>query len=219
MKGTIVLPKKTATILKLGKDGVIALRLEKSPLPVDKYGRLLINYYGTSSFPNYSIIEILRGRTDTSVFKDKIVLIGATAIGLYDMVVTPFSNVFPGLEVHATLIDNILNNSFLIQPNWSDEFDIIIILILGLISGLILSRLRLWPSVLIGAIIFSGYLYANHQLFIKGYWLNLVYPLTTLILSFLVVISYQYFVGEREREGKSKEPLFIMLAVKWLMKS
>lgn len=189
----------TPTILKLGEDGVKALRLGKTPLPVDDYGRLLINYYGPSSFPTYSITDILQGRTDTSAFKDKIVLIGATAIGLYDMVVTPFSNVFPGLEVQATIIDNILNNSFLVQPKWSDEFDVIIIIVLGLISGLILSRLRLWSSVLIGAIIFSGYLYANHQLFIKGYWLNLVYPLTTLISSFLVVISYQYLVEEKEK--------------------
>ena len=77
---------------------------------------MLINYLGPAkTFPHYSITDIIKG-VYPGTFKNKIVIVGATAVGIYDLRVTPFSAVYPGVEIHATIIDNILHQNFLYRP-------------------------------------------------------------------------------------------------------
>ena len=100
-------------VLNLAEYGVEGIKLDKLEIPTDESGRMLINYLGPGkTFPHYSISDILNGRIAAGDFRDKIVLVGATATGIYDMRVTPFSAVYPGVEIHANVIDNILHRRF-----------------------------------------------------------------------------------------------------------
>ncbi|UCH21385.1 MAG: CHASE2 domain-containing protein, partial [Deltaproteobacteria bacterium] len=70
--------------------GVREIQLGKLTIPTDEQGRVLINYRGEEkSFPHIPLTDILHGKVPNSKFKDKIVLVGATAIGIYDLRVTP----------------------------------------------------------------------------------------------------------------------------------
>ena len=86
--------------------------------------------------------------------KDKIVLVGATAVGIFDLRVTPFGTVFPGLEIHANIIDSILARDFLHKPGWAAMFDALAILMAGLFLGIFLPRTGAVSGALTATIIF-----------------------------------------------------------------
>ena len=121
--------------------GVEEIQLGDITVPTDELGRMFINYRGRGeTFPHIPVSDILNNRVSVDQLKNKIVIVGATAVGIYDLRVTPFSNIFPGLEIHANIVDSILSKDFLRQPNWAKIFDIIAIIIAGTILGVLLPQ-------------------------------------------------------------------------------
>lgn len=188
--------------LQLAEFGVEKVSLGEISIPVNEEGRLLINYCGPpKTFPHYSITDILHGRIPKENFQDKIVLIGATAIGIYDMRVTPFSQVFPGIEIHANIIDTILKQQFLYRPNWVTIFDIINIITVGVILGLILPKTKaIWGTINAGLLFILFPLAAYYLFKYKGIWINMVYPLANIILTNLALTVYRYLTEEKEKK-------------------
>ncbi len=83
-------------------------------IPVDAVAATLVPYRGKpGSFRYISIADVLHGRVNVAQLKDKIVLVGTTALGLQDMRSTPVAKVFPGVEVHANLISGILDQNLI----------------------------------------------------------------------------------------------------------
>ena len=190
-----------ALTLNLEPYGVKNIRIGDITIPTDEAGRLLINYLGKAhTFPHYSIADILSGRTPPGAFKDKIVLVGATAAGIYDLRVTPFSSSYPGIEIHATVIDNILHRNFLFHSTATRFADICTIVVLGLLIGLLIPRLSPISGMLAAFGIVAAYVAANFLLLFRfNVWLNLVYPFITIIFIYLGITIYHYFKEEREK--------------------
>ena len=95
---------------------------------------LIINYYGPErTFLYLSYIDVLEGRIPQDFFKDRFVLVGAEAIGLNDTFITPFSHtqVTPGVEVQATILGNLLEQSFLRPLPLPSFFLLALLLIIG----------------------------------------------------------------------------------------
>jgi adenylate cyclase len=187
--------------VRVADHGIESIQLGPVAIPTDEMGRLLINFRGgPRTFPHYSVADIMAGRTPADAFRDRIVFVGSTAIGVYDLRVTPFSTVFPGLEVHANVVDNILRRTFLFRPGWASLFDLAAILLMGLVTGLVLPRLRALFSVLLIVVLFGGYLAVSQALFVRqGMWLNAVYPLLTMVIVYTAVTLYRYIAEEREK--------------------
>ena len=170
-------------------------------IPTDDHGRMLINYLGpTRTFRYYSVTDILEGKVPRSVFENKIVLIGATAVGIYDLRVTPFSIHFPGVEKHANSIDNILHRRFLKSPAWMGLFDVVAILLLGGLLSWILPKLRplhgffLAFFSLVGLLTFSHYLFTSWNI-----WLRILYPSLAIALCSLGVEGHKLLGEEKEK--------------------
>ncbi len=189
-------------VLKMGGFGVESIQIEDIDIPTDESGRMLINYLGPAkTFPHYSIIDIISNRLDPALFKDKIVLVGATATGIYDLRVTPFSTTYPGVEIHATVIDNVLSQNFLKRPGWIGIFDITAILFLGLIPGIVLSRVRGIYGVFFSLLLLVTYILLNWFIFSHyNIWLNLIYPVITILTVYLGITIYKYITEEREKK-------------------
>ena len=181
--------------------GIDSIQLGPVSIPTDEMGRMFINFRGgPHTFPHYSVADIMARRTPADAFRDRIVFVGSTAIGVYDLRVTPFSTVFPGLEVHANVADNILKQTFLFRPGWAGLFDLTAILFMGMVTGLVLPRLRAFFSVLLIGVLFVGYWMTSQALFVRqGIWLNAVYPLLTMVIVYTAVTLYRYIVEEREK--------------------
>ncbi|MBW1988558.1 MAG: adenylate/guanylate cyclase domain-containing protein [Deltaproteobacteria bacterium] len=195
--------------LVLDAFGVSEVRVGSRDIPVDEHGRLLINYMGgPKTFPHVSATDLLEGRkllVDKGMgkaeisLKDKIVLVGATAVGIYDLRVTPFSEIYPGLEIHANVVDNILSRRFLRQPNWVRLLDLFAIFAVSAILGGLLPRLNIYTGGLMSLGLFAGYLGAGQYLFAKGAVVNLVYPLAALLVMYVSTTLYKYLTEEREK--------------------
>ena len=192
-------PLLATTISELGVEGVM---LDETLIPTDEGGRMLVNYRGpVGTFPYYSITDIIHGRLDPAVFRDKIVLVGATATGIYDLRVTPFSTVYPGVEIHATVIDNILHEDFIKRPGWAVIIDIMAVLLLGLLMVPVLARLRaFWGLVFAIALAFLYVLFNRFVFTGWNLWLNMVYPVLTVLFVYVGITLYRYITEEREKK-------------------
>lgn len=188
--------------LVLNEVGVESIQIEDLKIPVDESGRLLINYLGPAkTFPHYSITDILHGRLSPDLFKDKIVIVGATATGIYDLRVTPYSSVYPGVEIHANVIDNILQQSFLQHSAWTTFLDVCSIIFFGLVVGLVIPRVRAANGVIFILLIMGAFMAANTLAFIHyRLWLNMVYPVLTMATIYLMITVYRYVTEEKEKK-------------------
>jgi adenylate cyclase len=193
---------KPQLAVRSGPYGVDGVQIGERFVPTDEAGRMFINYRGPpQSFPTYSISDILAGTLPSGTFKDRIVLVGATAIGIGDIRTTPFGPLFPGPEVHANVVDNILAGDFIEKPRWSTVFDLSAIVSLGLLLGLILPRTSALAGVLFSGVLFAAYVLAAYWLFAKArIGLNMVYPLFTVAATYTVLTLYRFLTEERERK-------------------
>ena len=188
--------------LRIAEFGVEQVRLGNLIIPTNEEGRMLINYRGPKkTFPHYPATDVIHGRVPAGALKGKIVLVGATAMGIYDIRVTPLDYVFPGLEVHANVIDSILQRQFLYRPNWVTLFDILAITMIGVLLGIILPRVKPLWGALSGILILIAFTLLFQYLFqAQGYWVNMTYPMLNLVLTYLGITGYRYWTEEREKK-------------------
>jgi len=173
-----------------------SVRMGDTVIPTDGSGRMLINYRGPNrTFPMYSLSDLIDRNLPAGTFKDKIVLIGATAIGIYDLRVTPYSTNMAGIEKHASVVDNILRGDFLRRaPN----IDIPLIIAFTLVLGIFLPRLGARAGAALFAVLFLGYSGVVHALFTaKGTWFSWVYPASALFFGYTSQTAYRFFIEER----------------------
>jgi len=114
--------------------------------------------------------------------------------------VTPFDTGLPGVEIHATVIDNILQGDFIHQPDWIWAVNIPTIILMALIPGLLIPRLSPLRGVPISmgllfiCMVGNWYFLVNQKM-----WMNLVYPMLVFFGVFVAVTVYQYVTEEREK--------------------
>jgi adenylate cyclase len=96
------------------EQGVNTISLNGIEIPTDRHGRLLINFRGKEgNFPYISALDIYKNDFKKEDIEGKIILIGTSAAGLLDLRATPFEAIYPGVEVHANAIDNIIEGDLL----------------------------------------------------------------------------------------------------------
>jgi adenylate cyclase len=187
-------------VLETGPEGVEALRLDGTTIPLDRRGNLLVNYRGRRHvFPHVSAAAILDGTADPAALRGKMVMLGTTATGLKEIRTTPLEAAQPGVEIHATVIDNLLAGDPIATPRWARGLQIILVLLPGFFLTALLSRERaIWglaaalPSIA-GIWIGSYLLLSHHQVFLPP-----VIPVATLLLVFTVLTSLRYLQADRE---------------------
>jgi adenylate cyclase len=192
------LPPLLVNIADYGIDGI---RLGDLLIPATQDGKMYINFLGPeNTFASFSINDILRRKTATGAFKDKIVLVGSTALGAHDLRVTPFSGSFPGLEIHANIMDNILTENFLSEALFYHFFGILAILLVSLLLGYFIPRLKAVKGIIFASGLFIAYLLLAQYLFsVSGTLINVVYPSLTLFLIYTTLTTFHYFTEERRR--------------------
>ncbi|MBI5103226.1 MAG: adenylate/guanylate cyclase domain-containing protein [Nitrospirae bacterium] len=181
--------------------GGAGIKLGPVFIPTDLSGRVLINYAGREkTFPYISAADIIKGQAGPGSLKDKIVLLGTTALATYDQKITPLSADMPGVEKNANVVENILTNNF-IRPS-PGIAEIAVIIITGIFLGLILPRLGALPSAAVAISIISLYILAScYVLIYHGLWINLLYP----VLNMLGIFALQTVIRFSREEKKARE--------------
>jgi adenylate cyclase len=186
--------------ITLSQMGVEGIRLGPQEIPVDHFGRYLINYLGPpGAFTTYSAADVLAGRLAPGALKDKIALVGATAVGIYDLRVTPFSGVAPGIEIQATIMDNILRGHFIQAPVAGHIPVLATVVALGVILGLALTRLSAAWGFVVMLYLSMGYMGVNYYIFKLGWQVELFYPLAEIGGVYTSVTVLRFLAEEKER--------------------
>jgi len=193
---------KVPMSITLSRWGVNEVRLGRRTVPVDRYGRMLINFLGPEGIiPTYSAAALLKGTLPAEALKDKVVIVGATAVGIYDLRVTPFSGTFPGVEIQATIMDNLLRGKFIRIPPFGLGLMLLVLVALAVLMGLMLPRLSAAWAFIFTLIVMEAYVGINYYLFTRqGLQLELFYPLGLIVLVYLGVTMHRFLAEERERE-------------------
>ena len=202
---------------KNAKDFVIDansnLKVFDTKIPLTKDGNAILNWYGPSGthtiIPMYEEINAMTG-TNKNLntkfdFKDKVIIIGTTATALQDNKSVPIQNIiYPGVEVHATFFNNMLDNNFIRK---TDAFtDIIIITSVIAIVGAIvtLSTSTLFASL--STILFGiAYLFISYYLMeLYNLWIPVVMPVISIMAAFALSFLAKYLLKARDFEYQYK---------------
>ena len=187
--------------LDFSETGVTAVEFGPSLIVrPDAVGRMMIDYEGDmATYPYVSFADVATRKFQPGTFKGKIVLVGASATGIGDLRSTPFGGIhYPGVEIHANVIDNILNQYFLRRGANQVAVDLLLILLFGVPLGswLALAQPR---SMLLGLLLLLPFGLGVWYAFLHGWWLNFIVPSGTLVANVGLVAMYRALVEEKEK--------------------
>ena len=190
-----------ALAIRFGDSGVESLRIGTRQVPVGEHAELLLNFRGGGgSFPHVSAADVLEDRVAAGTFRDKLVLVGVTAAAVADVRVMPFDAIFPGVEIHANVLDNILRDDFLLRPKAIVLAEAGLVVVMTVVLGWMLHRVRGFAGAALTVLVFVGYLVGSQWLFVEhGVPLSLVYPLAAIAFTYTAVGVHHYVVEEREK--------------------
>ncbi|MGD8367915.1 MAG: serine/threonine-protein kinase [Desulfobacterales bacterium] len=179
-------------------------------IPTTLYSEMLVSFKGPrGSFKRYSYFDVINNKVPSSVFKNKIVMVGASATGILNPLSTPVDPTMPVGEFSANAVWAMLNQQFVRQPLWSATGELALILIIGAVITVVLPRLRAMAAGITFLVLFLALSGGSAYLFLSnGLWLPVTNPTLQLILGYIGVVSLSYFVTEAREEkleGESAE--------------
>lgn len=187
-----------------------ALTFSDRVIPLDKDGNAILNWYGESGsyeqIPLYKIIKKMNGENVqlNADFKDKIVFVGMTANSLFDLKTTPTDKLFPGVEVLATYVNNILDNNFVTKApvGCTILLSVIISLIIGFIT---LKFISVSAMIFLTLLTYMGYTIFTFQM-MKHFnlWVDLVSPLIFATIVFIAMLIVKYVIKSKDFEQQYK---------------
>lgn len=182
--------------------GIDNIQLGNLKIPTNLNGKLLLNFRGKQgSFKYISAVDIIENRFKKEDIEGKIILIGTSSSGLYDLRSTPFDSVFPGVEVHANVIDNLIAGDFLRKPSWIHGLNILLCLSITVILTLILAYSPLWLMIVLifSSLFLSSYI-VYYLLFHMGIVLNIFFIYLSIFSSILVAIICNNFFENKQNK-------------------
>ncbi len=203
--------------LGLGPDdmelGDIYINLGERQIPVEYIqtpdgsilGLTLINYSGPPGiYETFSFSDIYAGRIPDEKLKDRILFLGSTALGVYDMRESPYHPNTPGVEVHAAVADTIIGGNFISKGGIETLIDIILIIFPALLVYFI--SLKFKPIVALptaGGVLLAVFVFAN-VMFSQGSWISMVYPTMSIGGTYALTAYLRFYLSDKKaREMRS----------------
>ena len=188
------------------------LRLGPTTVPITRDGDIVLDWHGAleqKTYPAYSIGAVLRSYTemqkgerpllDPALFKDKVVFVGTTAAGTYDLRVTPLSPFTPGVLIQMTALDNLLRSQAIAQaPPWAFVLTTLVLCI-GTAWAFVLVQRQALKFLLIAGLALAYYGLVIHAFTDHDVWMELVFPEGALALAYAVSATVEYLTEGRQR--------------------
>lgn len=195
-------------------------------VPTDGQGNLMINYAGPDKmFAHLSLAELLNDGDDAEIeireinpatgrwevakepikksvwLKNKIFIVGATALGIYDLRVTPFQKNYPGAETHASVISDLLTRNFM-RP-WDEERSKmpLMILLIGVVLSVTLAQLGAIGGLVLTSLFLVVFWFVDKfYLFDHGIVVMIIWPFMMVGAVFVTMTFYRYLTEERGKK-------------------
>lgn len=178
-------------------------------IPLDRSGNMILRYFGPSgTYKTYSIGAVINSQArieeglepqiQPREFSGKTVLVGTTAAGLLDVRSTPFGGVYPGMEILATALDNLVRKDFIREA--SPAVTWVSVLLLALLAGVGTSMLkRIWQVAVLGLALPALAAAGATLAVTAGVWVEFVAPAFAGVTAFIAAALLSYSVEGRQR--------------------
>ena len=182
-----------------------------SRIPLTNSGEAVLNWYGPSlrtykNIPFHKLVKSIEG--DKSIerydFKDKIVYIGTTASSLFDTKSVPIDKIYPGVEIHATYMNNILDNSFIKKASVSTNIIILVLLVLTVSFIVFKSTSAIFATTSTVLLAAAYYLVSYYVMSMFNIWIEVVVPLFVTLVTFAISYLAKYLLKSRDFEYQYK---------------
>ncbi len=130
-----------SAVIRMDSSGIESLQIGKYVVPVDANGQLMVKFYRRWNTAGYiSASDLLNNLIPEELLNGRIVFVGILAAGLKDSVTTPMEPLVPGVVVHANIVDNILQSSYLMRPGWMPGLELLLIVGSGLFATIMIAH-------------------------------------------------------------------------------
>ena len=184
--------------VELNEVGITRISSRPHKISSDPNGIIWIRYKKSQKSQYISASSVFDGKFDESRFKNKYVLIGASAQGLFDLVKTPLGVTIPGVEVHANVIENILDQSYLIRNPNIYVFELLFSIIVACVTFFFSQRIK--PkyslSIFFGSFVFIVLIGFSIFLF-RSELIDISYPIFILTITFLTGLYFRFIEENR----------------------
>ncbi len=201
------------------------IRVGDRDIPTGPDGRAILRFRGpTGTHTAYSAAAVIQSEirimeggapviADSDAFKDKYVFVGFSAPGLFDLRPTPGGGVFPGVEIHATALDNFLSGDFVRTVSFLQTFLVAAALTLGCVTVV---AFLAHPAAIVGVGLLFALLTPAVAVgyYVKGYWLHLMFCETAVVTAVFLGFAIKYATeGHQKRFIKDAFKHYISPAV------
>lgn len=186
------------------------LKIGDRKIFLDKDGSAIINWYGASGtytyIPMYQLIKAVNGeKTQLNYdFSNKIIYFGTTAASLFDIKTVPTGKIYPGVEIQATFLNNLIDNNFIRKVNRG--YTLALSILLALLIASVVSRVNsaFTASLMSLSTYFIYILVSYYAMKFGNLWLEVIYPLIFSIFAFTCAYIIKYLIKSRDFELQYK---------------
>jgi diguanylate cyclase (GGDEF)-like protein len=188
------------------KDGRIRLNKTNKVFYAQYDGGVYLNWYGPAgtfrNIPIYQLLKAVNGEEKLDFdFRGKVVYFGATAASLFDIKTVPVDKVYPGVEVQATYVNNIIDDS-LIRPV-PDYVNILLAILLALITIFFVVKISsIFVAIGSALTLYAVYIFFSYCM-MSGmwggyYWVKIVFPITVGVFAFITTVIIKYLTISKD---------------------
>jgi adenylate cyclase len=187
-------------LIRMDAAGVKSVALPGFEMPTDRNGQLWVHFAPHDKARYVSALDLLEGRVTADQVSRRLVVIGTSAAGLLDLKTTPNDPAMPGVEIHAQVLESILSNAMLSQPNYAIAAELLATLLMGIAIIWVAPMLAAGRLLLLGAVFIvilvggSWYLFAEQKLLI-----DFTYPLLSSLLIYLTLVFTNFVKEQAQR--------------------
>ncbi|MEM8876602.1 MAG: adenylate/guanylate cyclase domain-containing protein [Pseudomonadota bacterium] len=188
-------------IIRTNDAGIEEINVAGLSIPTDESARAWVRFSESDPARYVSAAGVLDGEAQALArLNGKIVLVGTSALGLFDIKATPLDPVMPGVEVHAQLIENILTKQHLVRPNFAIAAELLAAFLVGLFIIVVVPFLPAIYTLLSGVVVNAGIIGGSYWLFAdRSFLIDPTFPLLTSAVVFGALVFYSYIREESQR--------------------
>ena len=180
-------------------NGLLLVEFAAASVPVQRDGSMWVRYSRHDQTRFVSASQLLAGEADPELLRSKLVLLGVTGVGLLDYKATPLGEQVPGVELHAQLIEQIFDGTYLVRPDWALWLELALLAGgAGILVWLVPSS-RVHSSVGTAAALLVAFFAAGLFAFSRGVLLDAAWPAFGLTVAFAVLLAATLSEADRQR--------------------
>ncbi|OFZ67047.1 MAG: serine/threonine protein kinase [Betaproteobacteria bacterium RBG_16_56_24] len=186
------------------------VQLGNQKIATDSALRMQTYFYkdkdGRPAFPVDSFYDVLTGKIPAEKYRDKIVLIGASAAGVGSIQVTPIGPGMAPVQILAHSVSSILKGDFFVSPGWAEWAQAGVFLLVALYLILLLPQLNAAIGAVVTGALFAALLVAHFVLMTKqAMWLQLMLPAALLLVGHLLLTTKRFLLTEKGKQRSDAE--------------